>query len=72
MSGYDMTFGKWRGQQITQVPSRALRYYLEWPGLQDDQLVAISAELAARDLEAESVPRLSVSSRRRTGPRDGG
>lgn len=43
-----MTFGKFKGQELRNVPTRALEHYLGWEGLWDDQRQAIQAELATR------------------------
>jgi hypothetical protein len=43
-----MSFGKFKGQELRNVPTGALDHYLKWEGLYDDQRQAIVAELAAR------------------------
>jgi hypothetical protein len=39
-----MTFGKFKGQELCDVPTGALEHYLNWDGLYKDQRQAILAE----------------------------
>jgi hypothetical protein len=46
---YSLSFGKYRGVPITEVPTKALKHYLAWEGLRDAQRTAIEAVLATRE-----------------------
>ena len=45
---YRLPFGKYRGINISEVPDRALEYYLAWDGLRAEARTAIEAERTRR------------------------
>jgi hypothetical protein len=52
-----MSFGKFKGQELHDVPTGALKHYLGWDGLYADQRRAIIAELEARtDRKTDTSP----------------
>ena len=45
---YLMTFGKYKGQPITEVPEKDLKYYADWDKIRPDQKSELDKELARR------------------------
>lgn len=48
MTTHIMSFGKHKGQPITEVPGKDLEFYANWDKIRPEQLAAIQAELARR------------------------
>jgi hypothetical protein len=53
---YRMPFGRHKEIDVTEVPKRALAYYLDWDQLRPDARQAIEAELARRAQGGPSHP----------------
>ena len=48
MPYYSLTFGKWKGQPIAEVPTKDLEYYAAWDKIKPEQKAEIQKELAKR------------------------